>query len=101
MGIEAVFICNQEGKLLYSRNYSATLSQFLIEDFAFGLQAAFLKSDQHIFASHGAYRLVYLPVESCLLVLVTDAASNIIEDVESVGRIKEVVESPARLMLEA
>jgi hypothetical protein len=91
MGIEAVFICSAEGKLLYSRNYSTSLSQFLIEDFAFGLQAAFLKNNQHIFVAHGAYRLVYLPIESCLLVLVTDAASNIIEDVESVGRIKEVV----------
>lgn len=93
MGIEAVFISNSEGKLLYSRNYSTTLSQFLIEDFAFGLQSAFQKSNQHIFASHGAHRLVYLPIENCLLVLVTDAASNIVEDVESIGRIKEVVAS--------
>lgn len=91
MGIEAVFISNQEGKLLYSRNYTATLTQNLIEDFAFGLQSAFLKNNQHIFLTYGAHRLVYLPVENCLLVLVTDATSNIVEDVESIGRIKEVV----------
>lgn len=91
MGIEAVFIASQEGKLLYSRNYTSTLTQNLIEDFAFGLQSAFLKNNQHIFAAYGAHRLVYLPIENCILALVTDSASNIVEDVESIGRIKEVV----------
>lgn len=91
MCIEAIFIANGEGKLLYYRNYSNSLTQFLIEDFAFSLQSTFLKNNQHIFSSHGSRRLVYLPIEECLLVLVTDNSSNIVEDVESIGRIKEIV----------
>lgn len=91
MSIEAVFISNDEGKLLYYRNYSRTLSQFLIEDFAFSLQSNFLKDNQHIFSTHGSHRLVYLPIENCLLVLVTENSSNIVEDVDSIGRMKDVV----------
>ena len=90
MCIQAILIVNASGRLLYFRNY-AGLSQFLLEDFAYGLQTSVLKNDQHIFATHGAHRLVYLPIETCLLVLVTELASNIIEDVESIGRIKEAV----------
>lgn len=91
MCIEAIFIASDEGKLLYYRNYTQSLTQFLMEDFAFSLQTSFLKNNQHIFSTHGAHRLVYLPIENYLLVLVTDNSSNIVEDVESIGRIKEVV----------
>ena len=91
MGIEAVFISNSEGKLLYYRNYSQSLTQFLIEDFAFSLQSSYLKNNQHIFSTHGCYRLVYLPIETSFLVLVTENTSNIVEDVDSIGKIKEVV----------
>ena len=91
MCIEALFIANSDGKLLYYRNYSKDLSQFLIEDFAFSLQSVYLKNNQHIFSTHGSHRLVYLPIDNCLLVLVTDCSSNIVEDVDSISRIKEVV----------
>ena len=91
MTIEGVLISNKEGKLIFYRSYSK-ISHNLFEDFAYSLPQKIKIEAQHTFSIHGNYRLNYLPIEdTLLLVLVVSPDSNIIEDIESVGKMKEIV----------
>lgn len=93
MTIKGVLLSNKEGRLIFYRNYS-DISHSLFEDFAFSLPQKIKIEAQHTFSLHGNYRLNYLPIEdTLLLVLVVSLDSNIIDDMESVGKMKEVVYS--------
>lgn len=92
MGVEGVFICSSEGRLVYYRCYGS-IPHTLFEDFAYALPSSLQSDSQRCFVSHGGHRLVFLPLESLYVVMVTPRNSNIIEDVETIGNIKEVIHS--------
>lgn len=93
MTIKGVLISNKEGRLIFYRNYS-DIAHTLFEDFAFSLPQKIKIESQHTFSIHGNYRLNYLPLEdTLLLILVVALDSNIIDDMESVSKMKEVVYS--------
>jgi hypothetical protein len=90
MAIKGVLLSTKEGKLLFYRNYSQ-MEHSLFEDFAFSLPQKIKVENQHTFSNHGNNRLIYLPLESLLIVLVTSKESNIIEDIETVNMMKEIL----------
>lgn len=91
MTIKGVLLSSKEGRLIFYRNYS-DIQHSLFEDFAFSLPQKIKIEAQHTFSLHGNYRLNYLPIEdTLLLVLVVSLDSNIVDDMESVGKMKEVV----------
>lgn len=90
MGVEGVFISTREGRLCFYRNYGA-IPHALFEDLAFAIPPALAVEQQKSFATHGPHRLVFLPLENLIIVLVTPKNSNIIEDIESVGNVKDVI----------
>lgn len=90
MGVEGVFICTKEGRLVFYRDYGA-VPHSLFEDLAFALPASLAKDSQCCFFAHGAHRLVFLPLEALFVVMVTPRHSNIIEDVETIGNVKDVI----------
>lgn len=90
MAIKGVLLSTKEGKLLFYRNYSK-IAHSLFEDFAFSLPQKIKIENQHTFSNHGNNRLIYLPLDSLLIVLVTSMDSNIIEDIETVNMMKEIL----------
>ena len=90
MAIEGILMCTQKGKLLFYRSYSM-INHSLFEDFAFSLPQKFQINSQHTFSIHGNHRLIYLPLDEILLVLVTNLESNIIEDIRTVQNMKDFV----------
>ena len=90
MAIKGVLLSTKEGKLLFYRNYSK-IGHSLFEDFAFSLPQKIKIENQHTFSNHGQNRLIYLPLDNLLIVLVTTKDSNIIEDIETVNMMKEIL----------
>lgn len=91
MVVLAAAICTKSGKALISRQF-VEMTRIRIE----GLLAAFPKllgSDdkQHTFVETEAVRYVYQPLENFYLLAITNRASNIIEDLETLQLLSKVV----------
>ncbi|CAN0502458.1 unnamed protein product, partial [Ectocarpus sp. 12 AP-2014] len=81
----------RNGKALLARQF-VDMSRIRIE----GLLAAFPKlmgtgNKQHTFIETETVRYVYQPIENLFLLLVTNKASNIVEDLETLRMLSKVV----------
>lgn len=94
MVILSAAITTKSGKSLLSRQY-VEMTRVRIE----GLLAAFPKlmgsdgKQQHTFIETDAVRYVYQPMEQMYLLLITNRASNIVEDLETLRLLSKVVPS--------
>ncbi len=85
-------ICTKNGKALLSRQF-VEMSRIRIE----GLLAAFPKllgsgeEKQHTFIETDTVRYVYQPIENLFLLLITNKASNIVEDLETLRLLSKIV----------
>lgn len=83
-------IISKSGKVLVSRQF-IDMSRMRIE----GLLAAFPKlvgtGKQHTFVENENVRYVYQPIEALYLVLLTNKASNILEDLETLRMLSKLV----------
>lgn len=85
-------ICTKNGKALLSRQF-VEMSRIRIE----GLLAAFPKllgsgeEKQHTFIETETVRYVYQPIENLFLLLITNKASNIVEDLETLRLLSKIV----------
>ncbi|CAN0442276.1 unnamed protein product, partial [Laminaria digitata] len=85
-------ITTRNGKALLARQF-VDMSRIRIE----GLLAAFPKlmgtagNKQHTFIETDTVRYVYQPIENLFLLLVTNKASNIVEDLETLRMLSKVV----------
>ncbi|CAM9097389.1 unnamed protein product [Ectocarpus fasciculatus] len=91
MVVLSVAICTKSGKALLSRQF-VEMTRIRIE----GLLSAFPKlmsSDgkQHTYVETDSVRYVYQPMEELYLLLITNKASNIIEDLETLRLLSKVV----------
>lgn len=85
-------ICTKNGKALLSRQF-VEMSRIRIE----GLLAAFPKllgsgeEKQHTFIETDTVRYVYQPIDNLFLLLITNKASNIVEDLETLRLLSKIV----------
>lgn len=91
MVVLSASICTKQGKPILARQF-VDMSRLRIE----GLLAAFPKligniKKQHTFVETENVRYVYQPIESMYLVLVTNKASNIVEDLETIRLLSKVI----------
>jgi coatomer subunit delta len=90
MVVLSASICTKSGKALISRQF-VEMTRIRIE----GLLAAFPKligdAKQHTFVETEAVRYVYQPMENFYLLVITNRASNIIEDLETLRLLSKVV----------
>mmetsp|Transcript_20821 Transcript_20821/g.29932 ORF Transcript_20821/g.29932 Transcript_20821/m.29932 type:complete len:519 (-) Transcript_20821:146-1702(-) len=91
MVVLSAAICTKTGKALMSRQF-VEMTRIRIE----GLLAAFPKllgsdSKQHTFVETESVRYVYQPMENLYLLLITNKASNIIQDLDTLRLLSKVV----------
>eukprot|EP00596_Hydrurales_sp_CCMP1899_P003856 CAMPEP_0119042044 /NCGR_PEP_ID=MMETSP1177-20130426/14308_1 /TAXON_ID=2985 /ORGANISM="Ochromonas sp, Strain CCMP1899" /LENGTH=453 /DNA_ID=CAMNT_0007008547 /DNA_START=63 /DNA_END=1421 /DNA_ORIENTATION=+ len=91
MVVLSIAICTKNGKALISRQF-VEMNRIRIE----GLLAAFPKllgtdSKQHTFVETESVRYLYQPMDSLYLLLITNRASNIVEDLETLRLLSKVV----------
>lgn len=91
MVVLSAAICTKNGKALMSRQF-VEMTRIRIE----GLLAAFPKllgsdSKQHTFIETESVRYLYQPMESLYLLLITNKASNIIQDLDTLRLLSKVV----------
>lgn len=90
MVVLAASVVSKSGKVLVSRQF-IDMSRMRIE----GLLAAFPKlvgtGKQHTFVENENVRYVYQPIEALYLVLLTNKASNILEDLETLRMLSKLV----------
>eukprot|EP00939_MAST-03C_sp_MAST-3C-sp1_P002376 g2376.t1 len=92
MVVFAVAVLSKAGKLLLSRQY-ADMQRMRVE----GLLAAFPKlladsgSKQHTFVETPQVRYLYHPLENMYIVLLTNKASNVMEDLDTLRMLSKVV----------
>mmetsp|Transcript_37099 Transcript_37099/g.47951 ORF Transcript_37099/g.47951 Transcript_37099/m.47951 type:complete len:178 (-) Transcript_37099:1342-1875(-) len=92
MVVLSAAVCTKNGKALFSRQFVG-MSRIRIE----GLLAAFPKlmgsghNTQHTFIETDSVRYVYQPIESLFLLLITNKASNIVEDLETLRLLSKLV----------
>lgn len=95
MVVLSAAICTKAGKALISRQF-VEMTRIRIE----GLLAAFPKlmgsdSKQHTFVETESVRYVYQPMDNLYLLLITNRASNIVEDLETLRLLSKVVPAVA------
>ena len=91
MVILSAAVTTKTGRALLSRQF-VDMNRLRVE----GLLAAFPKlqgtgNKQHTFVETDSVRYVYQPVESIFLLLITNKASNIVEDLETLRLLSKVV----------
>eukprot|EP01041_Mallomonas_annulata_P000721 gene721-1391_t len=91
MVVLSAAICTKSGKALVSRQF-VEMTRIRIE----GFLAAFPKlvgseSKQHTYVETESVRYIYQPMENLYLLLVTNRASNIVEDLETLRLLSKVV----------
>jgi len=90
MVVLAAAVVTKTGKALVSRNF-VSMTRIRIE----GLLAAFPKlvgtGKQHTFVETESIRYVYQPMEALYLLLITNKASNILEDLDTLRLLSKVV----------
>ena len=91
MVVLSAAVCTKNGRTLLSRQF-VEMNRIRIE----GLLAAFPKlmgtgNKQHTFVETDSVRYVYQPIESLFLLLITNKASNIVEDLETLRLLSKVV----------
>mmetsp|Transcript_22040 Transcript_22040/g.22771 ORF Transcript_22040/g.22771 Transcript_22040/m.22771 type:complete len:546 (-) Transcript_22040:153-1790(-) len=91
MVVLSASICTKTGKALISRQF-VEMTRIRIE----GLLAAFPKllgsdSKQHTFIETDSVRYLYQPMEGLYLLLITNKASNIIQDLDTLRLLSKVV----------
>jgi hypothetical protein len=91
MTIKGVMLSDKEGSLVFYRNYSK-LGHTDFEDLAYQLGHAGEGNREFTYIQHLDNRVVFLPLESLFLCLVTSLQSNIIRDQKTLALGKEVVQ---------
>jgi len=93
MVVISAAVCTRNGKCLVSRQF-VEITRIRIE----GLLGAFPKllggenkQQQHTFIETDSVRYLYQPLESLYLILVTNKASNIVQDLETLRLLSKVV----------
>lgn len=91
MVVLSAAVTNKGGRVLVARQF-VEMTRIRIE----GLLAAFPKllgsdSKQHTYVETESVRYLYQPLDSLFLLLVTNRASNIIEDLETLRLLSKVV----------
>lgn len=92
MTIKGVMLSDKEGNLVFYRNYSS-LGHTDFEDLAYQLGHAGEGNRQFTYIQHLDNRVVFLPLDTLFLCLVTSLQSNIIRDQKTLGLGKEVVQT--------
>jgi len=85
-------LSDKEGNLIFYRNYSA-LGHTDYEDLAYQLGHAGEGHREFTYIQHLDNRVVFLPLETIFLCLVTNLQSNIIQDQKTLALGKEVVQT--------
>jgi hypothetical protein len=91
MTIKGVMLSDKEGNLIFYRNYSE-LGHTDFEDLAYQLGHAGEGDRQFTYIQHLNNRVVFLPLETLFLCLITNLQSNIIRDQKTLALGKEVVQ---------
>jgi hypothetical protein len=91
MTIKGVMLSDKEGNLIFYRNYSQ-LGHTDFEDLAYQLGHAKEGDRQFTYIQHLDNRVVFLPLETLFLCLITNLQSNIIRDQKTLALGKEVVQ---------
>ncbi|KAH8074661.1 hypothetical protein JL721_2229 [Aureococcus anophagefferens] len=91
MVVLSASVCTKNGRCLFARQF-VEMNRLRVE----GLLAAFPKlmgtgNKQHTFIETDSVRYVWQPVESIYLLLITNKASNIVEDLETLRLLSKVV----------
>uniref|UniRef100_A0A7S2RJQ4 Coatomer subunit delta n=1 Tax=Rhizochromulina marina TaxID=1034831 RepID=A0A7S2RJQ4_9STRA len=93
MVVLSASVCTKNGKALVARQFVG-MSRIRIE----GLLAAFpklvgseAKNTQHTFIETDSVRYVYQPIENLFLLIITNKASNIVEDLETLRLLSKLV----------
>mmetsp|Transcript_14067 Transcript_14067/g.23399 ORF Transcript_14067/g.23399 Transcript_14067/m.23399 type:complete len:543 (-) Transcript_14067:258-1886(-) len=98
MVVLSAAICTKAGKALISRQF-VEMTRIRIE----GLLAAFPKlmgtdMKQHTFVETESVRYVYQPMDNLYLLLITNRASNIVEDLETLRLLSKVIPNVTGVM---
>ena len=92
MTIKGVMLSDKEGNLIFYRNYSS-LGHTDFEDLAYQLGHADEAHREFTYLEHLDSRVVFLPLETTFLCLITSLQSNIIQDQKTLALGKEVVQT--------